>query len=120
MDRLHHRAQLHLVAQPHLSEAGVELRAQGGRVEIERAQQIDITGGARVDAEPLTQQERPLEYESLPLPRTPEPMQETFDGVKLQQLGERAPRPLGHVFQADLDGVSQACLHRALHCSASR
>lgn len=84
------------------------------------SEEIDVPRGAGLGAEPVAQEERTLEHEALALVGAPQPVQETLQGVQLQQFGEGPSSFASFCLEPIVNRVRQPGRARRAHCMASR
>ena len=95
-------------------------RAQLLHIEIDRPQKVNIARRPSVGAEPVAQEQRPLEDEAVALLRPPQTMQEAFDREKFEELDEGPAGRVRLVLEAILYRMDEAVGARPVHCTASR
>jgi len=94
--------------------------AQAFRAHVDRGQEIDVAGGARVRSEPMAQEQGALEDQPLPMRGASQPVQEAFEGVQFEQLGEGAVPFPGRILEAVVNGLDKPAGPRPGHRMASR
>jgi hypothetical protein len=108
-----------VIRHPTLEHIGQDL-PNDLRAKLRRPHQVDIPGWPRIGSQPMSDQQRALQYEAIAMAGRGQAVDEPLEAVEIEQLSEGASFRFGLGLHARLNRVGEPLCPPALQTSASR